>query len=143
MATVHLDEQLCFALHAASRAMTAAYREPLARVGLTYPQYLVLMVLWEGDDLSVSDLGDRLKLDSGTLSPLLKRLAMRGLVERVQASDDERRVQIRLTAEGRALGEHAAEIQGCVAASIDLDPEEFLALRTLARRVASLAPLGA
>ena len=88
---LQLDRQLCFALHAASRAMTQAYQPVLAPLGLTYPQYLVMLVLWEDDGVAVKDLGARLHLDSGTLTPLLKRLASQGLVTRTRDADDERR----------------------------------------------------
>lgn len=138
MTTVRLDDQLCFALHAASRTMTAAYREPLARLGLTYPQYLVMLTLWEDDGLTVSALGSRLKLDSGTLSPLVKRLQAQGLVERRASTEDERRVHVHLTAAGRKLSDEAEDIVRCIAGAIDIDAEEFLALRTLARKVAAL-----
>ncbi len=138
MTTVRLDDQLCFALHAASRTMTAAYREPLARLGLTYPQYLVLMALWEDDGLTVSALGGRLKLDSGTLSPLVKRLQGQGLVERRASTEDERRVHVHLTAAGRKLSDEADDVARCIASAIDINAEEFLALRTLARKVAAL-----
>ncbi|MGJ9414134.1 MarR family winged helix-turn-helix transcriptional regulator [Aeromicrobium sp. CF4.19] len=140
MTTVRLDDQLCFALHAASRTMTAAYREPLARLGLTYPQYLVLMALWEDDGLTVSALGSRLKLDSGTLSPLLRRLQAQGHIERRASSEDERRVHVHLTDTGRTLSDEAEEVARCISEAIDIDAEEFLALRTLARRVAALDP---
>ncbi|MCG7594305.1 MarR family transcriptional regulator [Mycobacterium sp. PSTR-4-N] len=103
-----LDEQLCFALYSASRAVTAAYRPLLEELQLTYPQYLVLMVLWEEEPCTVGHLGDRLHLDSGTLSPLLKRLESAGLVRRQRSAADERRVEISLTAQGRALEERAA-----------------------------------
>ncbi|KDE99823.1 MarR family transcriptional regulator [Mycolicibacterium aromaticivorans JS19b1 = JCM 16368] len=103
-----LDEQLCFALYSASRAVTAAYRPMLDELDLTYPQYLVLLVLWEEEPCTVSHLGDRLHLDSGTLSPLLKRLESAGFVRRQRSTTDERRVDITLTDEGRALEERAA-----------------------------------
>src|SRR3954469_24431887 len=96
-----LDKQLCFALYSASLAMTKLYKPMLAPLGLTYPQYLVMLVLWEADGLSVSQLGQRLSLDSGTLTPLLKRLEALGHVERRRASDDERRVDLFLTPAGR------------------------------------------
>jgi DNA-binding MarR family transcriptional regulator len=107
---LHLDEQLCFALYRASRAVIRAYAPLLAPLGLTYPQYLVLLVLWERDGLPVKDVGERLALDSGTLTPLLKRLAHQGLVERRRGEDDERVVRIHLTAAGRALHAKARKI---------------------------------
>lgn len=140
--TTRLDDQLCFALYAASRALTSAYRDSLQQLGLTYPQYLVLMVLWETDDIGVVDLGRRLHLDSGTLSPLLKRLEADGLVTRRRDAGDERRVRIGLTPAGRAMSRHTSELQRCVADAVDLDRDEFIALRRLARRVADLEPAG-
>ena len=107
MATIGIDSQLCFALYSASRAMTAAYRPVLADMNLTYPQYLVLLVLWEDEHVTVRRLGERLQLDSGTLSPLLKRLEANGLVRRVRSQADERLVEISLTAAGRRLEKKA------------------------------------
>jgi DNA-binding MarR family transcriptional regulator len=105
-----LDEQLCFALYSASRAMTRTYAPLLEPLGLTYPQYVVLLVLWERDGVPVHEIGARLALDSGTLTPLLKRLERQGLVERRRGSDDERVVRIHLTAAGRALRARARKI---------------------------------
>ena len=98
-----LDNQLCFALYSASLAMTKLYKPLLDELGLTYPQYLAMLVLWERDGLTVSELGERLSLDSGTLTPLLKRLEAAGLIARIRAVEDERRVHITLTAAGRKL----------------------------------------
>lgn len=111
---LHLDSQLCFALYAASRAVTRAYGPLLEPLGVTYPQYLVLLVLWEEDDVSVKRLGERLYLDSATLTPLLKRLEALGLVSRIRDVRDERRVHITLTAAGRKLRAKAAKIPGCI-----------------------------
>ena len=102
-----LDVQLCFALYSTSLAMTKLYKPLLAPLGLTYPQYLVMLVLWETEGLGVSELGQRLSLDSGTLTPLLKRLEASTLIERQRARGDERRVEIHLTAAGRALRDQA------------------------------------
>ncbi len=113
-AALLLDNQLCFALYSASLAMTRLYQPLLAALGLTYPQYLALLVLWERDGITVSDLGDRLSLDSGTLTPLLKRLAAAGLVSRQRDSADERRVLLHLTSEGHALRDRARHVPGCV-----------------------------
>ncbi len=107
---LRLDKQLCFALYASSLAMTKQYKPLLEPLGLTYPQYLVMLVLWEADEISVSTLGQRLSLDSGTLTPLLKRLESAGLIQRRRANDDERRVDILLTEEGKALKEQARPI---------------------------------
>ena len=109
-----LDNQLCFALYSASLAMTKLYKPLLEELGLTYPQYLAMLVLWERDGLMVSELGERLGLDSGTLTPLLKRLEAAGLIARVRAVEDERRVHVTLTADGRRLKARAAEVPGCV-----------------------------
>jgi len=105
-----LDNQLCFAVHAAARAINAAYRPLLEALGITYPQYLVLLVLWEEDGARVSHLGDRLYLDSATLTPLLKRLEKRGLVERRRSALDERIVQIFLTTRGKKLKKKAFDV---------------------------------
>ena len=107
--TPMLDEQLCFALYAASRRITAAYRPLLDPLGLTYPQYLAMLVLWEADRTSVRALGARLQLDSGTLSPLLKRLEQAGLLRRERRRSDEREVEISLTPAGRKLRSRAAD----------------------------------
>src|SRR6185436_15253777 len=103
-----LDNQLCFALYSASLAMTKLYKPLLDELGLTYPQYIVMLVLWEGDGLAVSELGQRLSLDSGTLTPLLKRLEGSGLISRLRDVQDERRVHIHLTPAGRKLKARAA-----------------------------------
>lgn len=110
-----LDEQLCFALYAASLAMTKVYRPLLAQIGLTYPQYVVLLALWECDGLTIGELGQRVALDSGTLTPLLKRMQVQGLVERTRSAADERQVLITLTRPGIELSEQAAGIHDQVA----------------------------
>ena len=107
VSTLSLDRHLCFALYSASRAMTAAYRPVLDELNLTYPQYLVLLVLWEEGRATVGRLGERLQLDSGTLSPLLKRLEANGFVRRERSSTDERLVDVTLTAAGRRLERRA------------------------------------
>jgi DNA-binding MarR family transcriptional regulator len=107
---LRLDEHLCFALYAASHAFTRAYAPLLAELGLTYPQYIVMIVLWERDDLSVKQLGERLSLDSGTLTPLLKRLEQSGLVSRHRDAGDERVVRVRLTSAGAKMEEKAQHI---------------------------------
>ena len=111
---LQLDNQLCFALYSASLAMTKLYKPMLEELGLTYPQYLVMLVLWERDGLTVSQLGERLSLDSGTLTPLLKRLEAAGHVSRIRDVADERRVHVALTAAGRRLKQRAQKIPGCV-----------------------------
>jgi DNA-binding MarR family transcriptional regulator len=109
-----LDNQLCFALYSTSLAMTKLYKPLLVDLGLTYPQYLVMLVLWEDDALTVSALGERLYLDSGTLTPLLKRMEQSGLLARVRSAQDERRVEVSLTDAGRKLKVRAAAVPGCV-----------------------------
>ena len=137
--SVALDDQLCFALYAASRAVTARYRPMLEAIGLTYPQYLVMMLLWEQDNQTVGQLGTRLALDSGTLSPLLKRLTAAGLVTRHRRVEDERSVSISLTDAGRALRERAFAISESMIGTIGFDQGEFHELmdrlRLLAQRV--------
>lgn len=123
-----LDNQLCFALYSTSLAMTKLYQPLLKALGLTYPQYLVMLVLWEGDGISVSDLGERLFLDSGTLTPLLKRLQHAGLLQRQRSVADERRVQIVLTPAGRALQAQAAAVPTCVLKAVDFPLPELLGL---------------
>lgn len=134
-----LDRQLCFALYSASRAVTATYRPILESLGVTYPQYLVLLALWERDGRGVSELCDDLKLDTGTLSPLLKRLDMLGLVERRRLSTDERRVQITLTDKGRALEARACDIPRRLGESMGMTARDADELReTLVRLTNSL-----
>jgi MarR family transcriptional regulator, organic hydroperoxide resistance regulator len=130
-----LDEQLCFPLYAASRAMTAVYRPKLERLGLTYPQYLVMLALWERDERSVGDVCQALDLDSGTLSPLLKRLEAAGLIERRRSAADERRVDIRLTERGRALRAEAGDIPAQMAEASGLSMDEVIALRGILHRL--------
>jgi DNA-binding MarR family transcriptional regulator len=137
--SVALDDQLCFALYAASRAVTARYRPLLDELGVTYPQYLVLMLLWEQDGQTVGQLGNRLALDSGTLSPLLKRLTAAGLVTRHRRADDERSVSVRLTDAGRALEGPACAISAQMIDALALNTQEFAELkgqlRTITERV--------
>jgi DNA-binding MarR family transcriptional regulator len=110
-----LDRQLCFALYASSLAMTKLYKPLLEPLGLTYPQYLVMLVLWEHEGLAVGEIGERLALDSGTLTPLLKRLEQAGLVLRLRDTADERRVRVALSAAGRALRRRAQAMPQAVA----------------------------
>nr|WP_143433140.1 MarR family transcriptional regulator [Herbaspirillum camelliae] len=117
-----LDHQLCFAMYSASLAMTKAYKKLLAPLDITYPQYLVMMVLWEKDQVTVSELGGRLFLDSGTLTPLLKRMEAMGLLHRTRDAEDERRVLVSLTPAGRALREKARTVplqMSCMLPSLD------------------------
>lgn len=127
-AALRLDNQVCFALYSASLAMTKLYKPLLDTIGLTYPQYLVMLVLWEHDGLTVSDLGERLFLDSGTLTPLLKRLEAQGHIARLRDVEDERRVRITLTADGRAMRDRAEVIPQCVLQSSQCSLPELAAL---------------
>jgi len=130
-----LDDQFCFALYAASRAVTGLYRPVLDQLGLTYPQYLVLLVLWERGPVPVRDLGLALSLDYGTLTPLLKRLEAHGLLRRERSAADERSVLISLTADGAALQERARSVPPFAARAMGLDPAEYDLLRALLRRL--------
>jgi len=125
---LQLDNQLCFAVYSASLAMTKRYKPLLEKLQLTYPQYLVMLVLWERDGLMVSELGERLFLDSGTLTPLLKRLEANGLVGRIRDVGDERRVHINLTAAGRKLKARAASVPACLLAASQCSVDELMAL---------------
>ena len=125
---LRLDNQLCFALYSTSQAMTQMYKPLLEALDLTYPQYLVMLVLWEHDGPTVSALGERLYLDSGTLTPLLKRLEAKGVLLRQRAVEDERRVEIRLTAHGRQLKTRAAKIPACVLQAAACPLPELMAL---------------
>ncbi|MEG3060094.1 MAG: MarR family transcriptional regulator [Comamonas sp.] len=126
---LQLDNQLCFALYSASLATTKLYKPLLKPWGLTYPQYLVMLSLWEKDDCMVSELGDRLFLDSGTLTPLLKRMESAGWLQRQRDSEDERRVRVVLTEAGRALREKLAGIPDCMLQQSPCTLSELQALR--------------
>ena len=132
---LQLDNQLCFALYSTSLAMTKLYKPLLDELGLTYPQYLAMLVLWEKDGLMVSELGERLCLDSGTLTPLLKRLEASGLVSRLRDVADERRVHITLSPAGRKLKALAAKIPGCILTASQCSISE---LTTLTKQVQAL-----
>jgi DNA-binding MarR family transcriptional regulator len=141
---LRLDLQLCFALYTSGNLMNRLYRSLLEPLGLTYPQYLAMMALWESSPQTVGALGRRLSLDSGTLTPLFKRLEKAGYIARRRDADDERRVLIDLTAEGAALRERAAAIPLTVLRQLPLKPEETLALKDLLTRLsAGLADSGA
>ncbi|GAV45250.1 MarR family transcriptional regulator [Streptomyces sp. LBUM 1476] len=126
---LRLDHQICFSLHAASRAFNGVYRAILKDLGLTYPQYLVMLVLWEEGTLPVKKLGEHLRLDSGTLSPLLKRLEAAGLVRRERSARDERSVEIRLTDEGTALRAQALQVPRRIVSATSFDLEGIRALK--------------
>lgn len=129
-----LDRQLCFALYSASLAMTKLYKPLLAPLGLTYPQYLVMMVLWERDQasesLTVNELGQRLHLDSGTLTPLLKRLETAGLLQRRRDQGDERKVRLVLSGAGRSLKAQAESVPRAIGCQLDMSAQDIVSLRT-------------
>ncbi|MGC5012303.1 MarR family winged helix-turn-helix transcriptional regulator [Streptosporangium sp. DT93] len=134
-----VENLVCFDVHAASRALDAVYRGVLRELGLTYPQYLVMLTLWERGPVTVKELGLALRLDSGTLSPLLKRLEAAGLVRRERSAADERSVLVGLTGEGEAMEERACDVPARIFRAAGLEPAEVLELqRTLRRVVASL-----
>ncbi|MFD0426537.1 MarR family winged helix-turn-helix transcriptional regulator [Streptomyces parvus] len=132
---LRLDHQVCFSLHAASRAFGGYYRRALKDLGLTYSQYLVMLVLWEQGPQAVKAIGERLHLDSGTLSPLLKRLESAGLVRRERSREDERSVVIELTGEGAGLRERALSVPRGVLAATGLSLEEVLGLQEVLGRL--------
>ncbi len=137
--TPPLVEQLCFDIYAASRAVTSAYRPALSALGLTYPQYLVLIVLWERETCTVREIADELRLDHGTLTPLLRRMEVGGLIARHRDHTDERFVVVSLSAKGDELRRHADQIQCDMKAAMGLDEQGFVdlqaTLRTLTARV--------
>jgi len=131
--TPTLPDQVCFDLYAASRAVTSAYRPALAEIGVTYPQFLVLLVLWDEGTRTVRELADVLKLDHGTLTPLLRRMESNGMVERRRSAADERYVEVGLTDEGSALRVHAHKIHCDMKEAIGLDDAQFEALQATLR----------
>lgn len=125
-----VDQQLCFALYSANLAMNKVYRQLLSQLDITYPQYLVMLVLWQKDDVTVSEIGEQLFLDSATLTPLLKRLESAGLINRQRTRQDERQVAVTLTEAGEALRIKAASIPEAVKCATACDDETLLALKT-------------
>jgi MarR family transcriptional regulator, organic hydroperoxide resistance regulator len=124
-----LENQLCFSAYTASRLITKLYRPFLEQIGITYPQYLVMLVLWEEEGITLRDLGNRLYLDSGTLTPLLKRLEALKLINRERSSEDERLLCVTITNEGRLLKEKAKLIPECLLSSINIDTTELIQLK--------------
>ncbi|NQD96506.1 MarR family transcriptional regulator [Pseudomonas sp. CrR25] len=124
-----LDNQLCFALHSTSLLMTKVYKPLLQELGLTYPQYLAMMVLWEGDRITVGEISARLLTDPGSLTPLLKRLEAEGLLDRIRSSADERVVELHLTDKGRSLRERAKAIPSCIVQASQQSIEQLAALK--------------
>lgn len=137
MATTHINQQMCFALYSASLSMTKVYKPLLSALNLTYPQYLVLLVLWQQDKITVNTLAEQLFLDSGTLTPLLKRLEKNGYLTRQRATDDERRVIVTLTADGKSLEAESERVHqqvacstGCSLPQINSLNDQLITLRT-------------
>ena len=126
-----LANQLCFPLYAAARNVTGLYTPYLKPLGLTYTQYLVFLVLWEKDEISVNEIGEKLMLDNGTLSPLLKKMEQAGYIKRKRSRQDERVVEITLTEEGKTLQEKAKDVPAQVSDCIDLPPEKAQTLYAL------------
>ncbi len=126
---LRLDNQICFAVYSTAHAFNRVYKPLLDRLGLTYPQYLVMLALWERDDVPVKHLGERLFLDSGTLTPLLKRLEAAELIKRTRSTEDERQVLIALTAQGHALREKAKAVPQSILAASDCTVGELLAMK--------------
>lgn len=129
-APLALDNQLCFALYSTNLALHKVYRKLLRQLDLTYPQYLVMLVLWENDGLTVSQIGERLFLDSATLTPLLKRLESAGLVTRTRAADDERQVVVELTTQGRALKTKARAVPESLFCATGCTVDELVAIKS-------------
>ncbi len=138
-ASLRLENQLCFPLYAASREIIKHYRPHLEALDLTYTQYITMMVLWAEEEISVKQLGNRLYLDSGTLTPLLKALEQKGYVNRFRSKEDERVLLIRLTEQGRALEDQALAVPAAMQACLRLSPEEARTLYTLLYKLLSPA----
>ena len=134
-----LDDQVCFALYTAFRSVAALYRPLLDKLGLTYPQYLVMLVLWERKSSTIKELCTALQLDSGTLSPLLKRMEAHDLVRRRRSADDERRVEVTLTEKGWALREEARDVPDRLACALEIPGADLVALRELLQQVTASA----
>lgn len=130
-----LDRQLCFPLYSAANAVVRAYRPLLDELDLTYAQYLVMMVLWQTNGISVKALGERLHLDSGTLTPLLKRLEVKGIVERRRSQTDERVRELYLTQQGAALKEQALSVPNAMVCKLNLELEELITLKSICEKV--------
>ena len=126
---LRLDSFLCFSVYALNNAFGRLYKSLLDGLGLTYPQYLVMVTLWEHDGLAVGEIGERLSLESSTLTPLIKRLEAQGLVARRRSEQDERRVLVQLTKKGRRLAEDAAAVPAEVGRSCGLPPRELEEIR--------------
>jgi len=132
---LRLDNQLCFALYSSSRGITRLYRPVLSKFGLTYPQYLVMLVLWEREPLTVKDLGEKLFLDSGTLTPLLKRMERQSLLTRERSQGDERQVLISLTEKGKGLKDKAIDIPMKIAEQVNISQREYISLMSSLKKL--------
>lgn len=132
-----LENQLCFPLYVIAKEITGLYRPFLEELDITYSQYLVMMVLWENEGLSVNQIGEKLYLDSGTLTPLLKRLEAKHYIRRIRKKEDERLVQVFLTEEGNFLQKKACAIPGKMKEKLNLSPEDFLELRETVTKLLS------
>ena len=135
---LRLDNQLCFPLYACAREVVKRYKPFLDEVGLTYTQYVTMMVMWEARQTTSREIGERLRLDSGTLTPVLKKLEERGLVTRSRSREDERNLNVTLTPEGAALREKALDIPARLGACISLSPEDAVALHDLLHKLLSV-----
>lgn len=130
-----LDNQLCFPLYVIAKEITGLYRPFLDELDITYPQYLVMMILWEHDGLPVNSIGEKLYLDSGTLTPLLKRLEAKGFISRKRKKEDERVVEVFITESGKALQLKACEIPGKLLQKIDAAPEDWIDLKESVQKI--------
>ncbi|SHF52590.1 DNA-binding transcriptional regulator, MarR family [Chryseobacterium sp. OV279] len=133
--SLQLDNQICFPLYVIAKEITGLYRPFLDEIDITYPQYLVLMVLWENDGLAVSHIGDKLFLDSGTLTPLLKRLESKGIIDRKRKKEDERVVEVFLTEAGKKLQQKACEIPGKIQNKIGVETEDLIHLKETIQKI--------
>lgn len=129
------EHMLCFDIYSTHHAVGQVYQPLLSELGLTYPQYLAMLILWAGDDVTIGEIGERLSLESSTLTPLVKRLEAQGLVERARDKSDERRVRVRLTDAGRALEARAAHIPACIVEAFGLTRAEFSEMHAFLGRI--------
>ncbi len=139
---LRLENQLCFPLYACAKELIRQYREPLEELNLTYTQYIVMMVLWEFGSMTEGELGKKVRLDSGTLAPLLKRLEKQGLLSRLRPEHNERKLLLKLTPEGEALKEKALAVPSAMKACIPMPKEEYLLLRELLNKALESMEMG-
>jgi len=137
LTTPKLENQICFPLYVIAKEITGLYRPFLDELDITYPQYLVMMILWENDGLSVNCIGEKLYLDSGTLTPLLKRLESKGFIQRKRKKEDERVVEVFITESGKALQQKACEIPQKIHNKIDISKEDWIALKESIQKILS------